>query len=125
MNSKTKVLIVDDSPELLGAVKLFLETKSYEVNTIADPRLLVAQLKHNKPDIAILDIFLNGMGDGREICRSLKSDNETKNIPVILMSSDYKVLEYYKESLADAMIPKPFKIGELIQVIDSLNLNKN
>ncbi|MEJ7823168.1 MAG: response regulator [Chitinophagaceae bacterium] len=121
MNSKTKVLIVDDSPELLGAVKLFLETKSYEVNTIADPRLLVAQLKHNKPDIAILDIFLNGMGDGREICRSLKSDNETKNIPVILMSSDYKVLEYYKESLADAMIPKPFKIGELIQVIESLS----
>jgi len=125
MNSKTKVLIVDDSLELLGAVKLFLETKSYEVNTIADPRLLVAELKRNKPDITVLDIFLNGLGDGREICRSLKSDNETKNIPVILMSSNYKVLEYYKESLADAMIPKPFKIGELIQVIETLSLNKN
>ncbi len=42
MSSKTKILIVDDSFELLGALKLFLETKSYEVNTLADPRLLVA-----------------------------------------------------------------------------------
>jgi CheY-like chemotaxis protein len=68
-----------------------------------------------------MDIFLNGMGDGREICRSLKSDNETKNIPVILMSSNYNVLEFYKKSLADAMIRKPFKIGELIKVIESVS----
>ncbi len=64
------------------------------------------------------------MGGGREICRSIKSDIETKNIPVILMSADYKALENYKERSADAVIEKPFNLLELTKQIESVvNVN--
>jgi CheY-like chemotaxis protein len=121
MNTNPKILIVDDSQELLGALKFFLESKLYEVRIIKDTKLLVTELVSNKPDVMMLDIFLNGMGNGLEICKSLKLDVQTKDIAIILMSSDYKILEKYKEYLADAMISKPFKLAELIQLIDSLS----
>ncbi|MGI8584756.1 MAG: response regulator [Chitinophagaceae bacterium] len=82
--------------------------------------MIYTELKNFKPDVIILDVYIKSMGDGREICRSIKSDIETKNIPVILMSADYKELENYKECSADAVIEKPFNLLELTKQIESV-----
>ncbi len=124
MYTKAKILIADDSLDLLDALKLFLEERSYRVCTVFSEELFTSELKNFKPDVIILDVRVKSMGDGREICRSIKSDNETKNIPVILMSADYKALENYKECSADAVIEKPFNLLELTKQIESVvNVN--
>ncbi len=98
MYTKAKILIADDSLDLLDALKLFLEGRSYRVCIVFSEELFTSELKNFKPDVTILDVRVKSMGDGREICRSIKSDIETKNIPVILMSADYKALEIIKSA---------------------------
>ncbi len=120
MYTKAKILIADDSVDLLDALKLFLEEQAYRVCTVFYKELFMSELKNFKPDVIILDVLIKSMGDGREICRSIKSDIETKNIPVILMSADYKALENYKECSADAVIEKPFNLLELTKQIETV-----
>jgi DNA-binding response OmpR family regulator len=64
------------------------------------------------------------MGDGREVCRTIKSAEETQNIPIILMSADYKALENYADCLADAILEKPFHLCELVSKVESLIVSR-
>jgi len=120
VNKGTKILIADDSQDLLEALKIFLEGKFYNVCSAITKESLETELKHFKPEIILLDIYIKGIGDGREICRTIKSNKETENIPIILMSADYKALEDYEKCLADTVIEKPFNLSELIKKIESL-----
>jgi len=117
---KPKILIVDDSIDLLEVLKIFLEGKSCQVCTVNSKELFTTQLKTFKPEVIILDVYVKNFGDGREICRAIKYNIETKNIPVILMSADNKALENYEECNADAIIEKPFNLFKLIQQINSV-----
>ena len=63
-----------------------------------------------------MDVFLRD-GDGREICKELKSSETTKNTPVILMSGSPAVLKEYKDYYADDVIEKPFIFEDLIKKI--------
>lgn len=90
MNKQNKILIVDDSADLLVALKMFLQNESYKVSTIMSFEFLTTEIKRFLPDVLILDVYLNSKGVGRDVCRKIKSDIETMNIPVILMSANYK-----------------------------------
>lgn len=120
MNKQNKILIVDDSADLLVALKMFLQNESYKVSTIMSFEFLTTEIKRFLPDVLILDVYLNSKGVGRDVCRKIKSDIETMNIPVILMSANYKALEDYNECRADAIIEKPFNLATLIQQIQSV-----
>ncbi|MDB5200067.1 MAG: response regulator [Chitinophagaceae bacterium] len=120
MPTKKKILILDDYPELLDALKIFLEGQLYQVRTVTSKELLAAELKRFKPHLIILDVFINGIAHGREICKIIKSDIETKHIPVLLMSVSSKGLENFKECEADAIIEKPFDLSYFLQQIKTL-----
>lgn len=120
MLTKTKILIVDDSSDLLKVLKIFLEKKLYQVSIASTKELFTTELRNFKPDVILLDIYMKDIGDGREICKTLKSNIETKEIPVILMSAANKALENYEECNADAIIEKPFSLSKLIQQIKSV-----
>ena len=59
-----------------------------------------------------MDILLDG-NDGRQICKELKTDNETKNIPVILLSGSHELLRNFREFSADDIIEKPFEFEDV------------
>lgn len=117
MNTKIKILILDDSPDLLDALRIFLEYESCEVYTVGSKELLKTELKRRKPDIIILDVYIHGHADGRAICKIIKSDIETRHIPVLLMSVNKRGLERFEECQADAIIEKPFDLWNLLQKI--------
>lgn len=118
MNTKPTVLIVEDNFDLAEATKRFLEIKRLRV-LISDGKNLSELLAEDKPDIIILDISLGAL-DGREICRELKQNEETKSIPIIMLSAHDRLSKAYDDDCADGYIMKPFALAELLGEIESL-----
>ena len=118
MTNKPTVLIVEDNLDLAEATRHFLEIKRFKV-LISDGKDLQQVLTENKPDIIILDISLGAL-DGREICRELKQNGETKTIPVIMLSAHERLSKAYDDNCADGYIMKPFALTELLEEIQLL-----
>jgi DNA-binding response OmpR family regulator len=114
----SKIVIVDDSRDLLEALKFFLEEKGYEVETATREHDLISLVKSFSPDLIILDIYLQGE-DGREICKELRRHEETKYLCILMFSASTKAHSNYKEYGADGYIEKPFGLNEIVDKIES------
>lgn len=113
----SKLIIVDDSEDLLDVMKFFLEEKGYEVETVRNKRSLIPLIKSFSPDLIILDVFLSGE-DGREICRELRRHKEGRYLCILMFSASPKVLEKYREYGADGIIEKPFGLNDIINKVE-------
>lgn len=115
----TKILVVDDDPDILDALRLLLEYAGYEVATSEKGEY--AENLHDTngglPDLIILDVLLSGM-DGRLICQKLKSQEETKRIPIIMMSAHPNAMRSVAAVGADDFLAKPFDASELLAKIE-------
>ncbi|HEV8079659.1 MAG TPA: response regulator [Chitinophagaceae bacterium] len=118
MNDKPTVLIVEDNVDLADATRRYLEIKRFKV-LISNGTDLQQILSEHQPDIIILDIFLGSL-NGRDICKSLKENEQTKTIPVIMLSAHEKLSKAYDDNCADGYIMKPFALDELLEEIQSL-----
>jgi DNA-binding response OmpR family regulator len=117
-----KLLIVDDSADLLSALKMFLEKKGFTVNTTSDHGRLKDHIMLLNPDLLLMDIFLSGQ-DGRELCQKLKEDINTKQLCIMLFSASPDALKNHKHYGADGCIEKPFNLKDLIAQIKSVHGN--
>jgi len=119
------VLIVDDIPVNLGVAVEHLEARGYRVVIAQEGEEGLQRAVLVQPDIILLDVMLPGQ-DGFEICRRLKADAKTRNIPVIFMtalSEEGDKLAGFKAGGVD-YITKPLRIGEVIARVDThLNLS--
>lgn len=121
MNKPRRITVADDDPGILDAVAMMLEMEGYIVNaTLNGNTILTSQ--NELPDVYVLDIWMSG-SDGRELCKKLKSEDRTKNIPVILISASND-LQYSAETAgADDFLAKPFEIDTLLSKIEKALLN--
>jgi len=85
MNSKGKILIVDDDPDALDTMAAILETRDYLVLTATSGREAINKARAEKPDLIILDVIMPDP-DGFETCKMIKEDGKIKDIPVILLT---------------------------------------
>jgi DNA-binding response OmpR family regulator len=115
----SKLLILDDSADLLDALKYILEHIGYMVRTLVSPVDLYKEIGEFQPDLLILDNAVAGK-DGREICKELRKSVEFKDLRVLLFSSYNKPLEDYESFYADGYIEKPFELKSLIEKITSV-----
>lgn len=111
-----KILIADDDPSIVDSVKMMLELEGYDVSTTTDGATIY-KMEKEYPDLLLLDIWMSGQ-DGREICKYLKSEPHTKNIPIIMISASRDVKQSAKESGADGFIEKPFEQTQLLTLIE-------
>jgi len=119
MNQKQKkIMIADDDPGIVDAVEMILEFEGYEVTSTVDGTT-VLDMKHELPDLLLLDIWMSGE-DGRDICKKLKSMDITKNIPVIMISASRDIKQSAIDAGADDFLAKPFEMTELIKKIKNL-----
>lgn len=110
---RKKILVVDDEPDILEFLQVILEEEGYVVLT-ADKGEFLAQLhKGGLPDLLLLDVLLSGQ-DGRAIVRHLKSQEETKHIPVIMVSAHPSAEKTAREAGAEDFLAKPFEIDALL-----------
>jgi len=120
-----KILAIDDDTDILDAIKFTLEGEGYEVTT-SEKGEYVENI-HDKtgglPDLIILDVLLSGK-DGRIICKALKSQQDTKNIPIIMISAHPDAGKSSIEVGADDFLAKPFDIAVLLNKVEKLTLQK-
>lgn len=112
-----KILIADDNCDILYMVKLILKRNGFMVFTTEKGENVIKETKKHKPEIVLLDVFMAGI-DGRDICNNLKSEEDTKNIPVIMFSAHTNLQEIMKSCKADDFIAKPFDSKDLINKIN-------
>ncbi len=107
------VLIVDDSPDMTEMLKDSLDNV-YDVVTASDGHIAMKKISETKPDIILTDLMMPNM-NGMELCRALKEDKETVNIPIIILTAKHD-LGVKLEGLtigADDYITKPFNLDVL------------
>ena len=115
----SKLLIVDDSDDLLALMKYFLRRKGYIVNTLNKVDDIYEMIREFQPDLLILDLFLFD-NDGREICKELKGSLKSKDLYILVFSASPKLLADYKSYYADDFMEKPFELTDLVEKIETV-----
>jgi DNA-binding response OmpR family regulator len=112
---KKRIIIADDDPGIQDIFRIMFEKAGYMI-TIFSNGIPLLKNNYEIPDIFLLDKQLAG-SDGLEICRYLKSRDETKSIPVIMISATPGIKEMAKEAGADDFVEKPFIMTNLLNKI--------
>src|ERR1700694_3982739 len=117
-NRGKKILVVDDDLDILDALKFTLEDEGYDVTTTEKGEYAENLRDSNGglPDVIILDVLLSGK-DGRTICQKLKSQEDTKHIPIIKVSAHPSAKQSAKAVGADDFLAKPFEIDDLLKKV--------
>lgn len=118
-----RIMVIDDDAAIIAALSDALTEFGYSVKAALDSRNLRARIREFKPDLILLDFMLTD-SNGGAICHQLKSDPQTSELPVIMMSGFNDVRYFAEKSGCDAFIKKPFDLFELDLKIASC-LRKN
>ena len=124
--SKGKILVVDDMPDLARTVQIVLEQAGYEAILAADGQEGLDKAQAEQPDLIVLDVMMPVL-DGFAVCRKLRKDPQLKDTPVILLTgvgehaaaTDYPV-DGVLQADADDYIEKPVDPKALVAAIARL-----
>ena len=125
---KGVILIVDDDKDIIASLKIVLEAKGFETRSAGTEREALEKLKEVLPDLIILDVMLEGMSDGFNIARQLKSQDAYKKIPIIIITALGKKTGFHfdphidktKWLPIDTYFDKPVDPGVLVAEIEKL-----
>lgn len=103
-----KILVVDDAPEVLEAISVFLVAKGFEVSTLSDPLGFWTKLQETQPDLLLLDVDMPHVS-GVELCRVVRNDERWSDLPVIFLtaSRDAETIAHVFAAGADDFVTKP------------------
>lgn len=115
------VLVVDDNVQNVELLTAYLESIPVKVETAADGIIALEKIAQNPPALILLDIMMPRMS-GFEVCRKLKSDPATRDIPIILVTALTELgdIERGVDSGADDFVSKPVNRLELVTRVKSL-----
>jgi CheY-like chemotaxis protein len=118
MTSSTLVFVVDDEPSMLAITQEMLADENCTVETFASAQACLDRLKEKQPDILLLDVRMSGM-DGYAMCRQIKSEPDTADIPITFVSGldsiDARLTGY--DAGGEDFIVKPFEPEVLVRKI--------
>jgi diguanylate cyclase (GGDEF)-like protein len=114
------ILVIDDSRLIAHVAKNILSKQGYEVLLAQDGETGFDMAKDNKPDLILLDLILPGI-DGYEVCRRIKNNSPTADIPVIMLTSKTEHADKVRGLEMGALdyVTKPFDEGELIARVNT------
>ena len=112
---KSKILIIDDERDIVDTLILMLQARDYSVSSAKDGQEGLVKAKNERPNLILLDIMADGV-DGHNVCMKLKSDRDTKNIPVVIISGKVErdsIIRCHNLGVND-FIAKPFNLPTLL-----------
>ena len=114
--SQGNILIVDDTPENLTVLTRMLAEQGYLVRPAISGELALKAVKKSQPDLILLDIMMHPGIDGYEVCRLLKADTMTHDIPILFMSALHDTINKVKAFEIGGVdyITKPFQVEEVL-----------
>ncbi|WP_293303781.1 response regulator transcription factor [Pedobacter sp. UBA5917] len=111
-----KISILEDDQGIREIVELIFLQEDYEVTGFATVNDFMSRKSDSLPDLFLLDVMLPD-GNGLNVCEMLKTEAETSNIPVLMMSAHADLITMKNQSKADGFISKPFDIDHLISMV--------
>jgi CheY-like chemotaxis protein len=112
-----RILVVDDDASILEVLQMMLEEEQYQIETTAISEEIYQRVAEFRPHLILLDVLMTGI-DGRIIARTLKQQNHTRHIPIIMLSATPTVEETARDSGGDEFLAKPFEIDTLLMLIE-------
>ncbi|WP_409522596.1 response regulator transcription factor [Nitrincola sp. MINF-07-Sa-05] len=117
----TKVLVVDDEPNILLSLEFLMEQAGFEVFTAGDGETALEVIEEKRPDLVLLDISLPGIS-GFDVLEKIRSSDELKKLQVIMLTAHGREVEREKGLAlgADDYITKPFSTQALVNKVRNL-----
>jgi CheY-like chemotaxis protein len=114
----TRVLIVDDEPDIVYMVKVILRSAGFEVTAVGGVNDAISELSKDDPDLVLLDLRL-GDGDGWQVLAHLNTDGRTGRIPVIILTAhgNPSTADRAMREGAKGYIMKPFVASSLLETV--------
>ena len=115
-----KIFLVEDDPGIRDTLEILLTTEGFVVYSFGAVAEFNKRDKTILPDLFLFDVMLPD-GSGIDLCREIKADKESLDIPVIIMSAHADLKDICYECLPNDFIPKPFDIDDLLlRISDAL-----
>jgi DNA-binding response OmpR family regulator len=122
METKRRVVYIEDEPEMIDLVRLILSRRGYEIIGANGGREGLDMVRQQTPDLVLLDLMMPDM-DGWDVYQQMKADEHTQNIPVIVITAKAqsidKVLGLHIAKVDD-YISKPFSPQELVDSVEKV-----
>ena len=114
LESRGRIMVVDDDPDISAMLRTYFTLQGYEVDIVSHGADVLSACHRHRPDLVLLDIMLPDV-DGYEVCRELRSNLYTSNIPIIFLTQkDSRTDRLAGLALgSDDYITKPFNVEEL------------
>ncbi|HSI68897.1 MAG TPA: response regulator transcription factor [Gillisia sp.] len=119
MEEKTKILVVDDDSGIGEMLQTLLEFYGFEVTVTEKPDEAENIIQQKEIDLVMLDMLISGV-NGTDVCAGIRENENTKDVPVLMMSALHDAGPKCKEAGADDFMAKPFEMEDLIKKINHI-----
>lgn len=127
MDKPAKILIVDDDSDFVAGIRPILESNGHGIASACNKTEAMEKIEKFKPDLILLDIMMERLSDGFDICYKLKHDEKMRKIPVLAISAinekfNFKFSPETDEEYfgADDFMEKPVKAADLLERVEKL-----
>jgi len=118
----TKILCVEDEPQMIDLIKLILETEGYEVIGAEGGQEGLKLMRSEQPDLILLDLMMPEM-DGGDVFHHMKEEVELRDIPVIVVTAKAAPIDkvlWINVAKVDDYVTKPFGPRELVESVEKV-----
>ena len=117
-----RILVVEDQDSIRRMIEALVQARGYKVTAVANGAKAIDVALTDPPDLVLLDLMLPGQYDGFDVCRRLRADPSTRNVPVVIISAldDNDARAKAAEAGASAYYTKPFSPIALLKEIERL-----
>lgn len=119
MTKNAKILVVDDDSGIGEMLKTLLEFNDFKVTVTEKPGETEKIIMEEEIDLVILDMLISGV-NGTDVCARLKENEDTAQVPILMMSALHEAGTKCKAAGADDFVAKPFEMDELMAKIHNI-----
>lgn len=114
-----RVLVLDNDQDILDIMNEVLTYEGFRITCISKADSIFKEIATHKPDLLMVDYLLNGISGG-EVCRRIKENSQTHNLPIIVISAYPRLGMSLGANDFDDFISKPFDLDDLVNRIKKL-----
>jgi len=127
MTEQKHILVIDDDPDIVEAIKIVLESRNYRVSSAPDGSKGKELIESDRPDLIILDVMMRTIDEGFHVCYELKNEERYKDIPILVSTAVAKTTGFDFDPRqdedwlpADDYVNKPVMPEDLLKRVERL-----